>query len=360
MDKKKTVLVFRTGHLGDTVCAIPAFRLIRNFFPAAQLSLLCDRPTRSGRVPAAEVTRSLGIFDTIESYQSSGSFSGGWQILRVVRKVAPSVVIVLPQVRETVESVRRKRRFFKRCGVPDVRAVQISTSHHDWQPNEPERLIRLLDTIGIIGEKPNYLIPVDSAARIALEKKLKAAGITTDLPFLVFCGGGKASTQCWPLDRYAVVLRNVAMEMGIQIVGVGTPEETVRYRTEILPVFRELRLLQESLTVPEMFELFRLAYGYLGNDTGPMHVAAALGRPVAVVMSSRNSPGSWDPDTPRRLVIRHRTECEDCFLVDCIVERHRCMTAIPVERVINEALPFLKSREQGAGSGEREEQAAKG
>jgi heptosyltransferase-3 len=344
MDEKKTVLVFRTGHLGDTVCAIPAFRLIRNFFPTAQLSLLCDRPSRSERVPATEVTRSLGIFDTIESYRSSGGLSGAWQILRIVRKVRPSMVIALSQVRETVESVRRKRRFFQRCGVPDVRVVQISTSHHDWQPNEADRLIRLLDTIGIIGEKPNYSIPVDSAARIALERKLKAAGIEMNLPFLVFCGGGKASTQCWPLDRYAIVLKNIATEMGIQIVGIGTPEESERYRVEMLPVFRQLQLLRESLTVSEMFELFRLAYGYLGNDSGPMHVAAALDCPVAVVMSSRNSPGSWDPDTRRRLVIRHRTECEDCFLQDCVVERHRCMTAISVERVINETLPFFLSR----------------
>ncbi len=133
--------------------------------------------------------------------------------------------------------------------------------------------------------------------------------------------------------------------MGIQIVGIGTPHEGERYRVEILPTFPQLQLLRESLTVSEMFELFRLAYGYLGNDSGPMHVAAALDCPVAVIMSSRNSPGSWDPDTRRRLVIRHRTECEDCFLQDCVVERHRCMTSISVERVINEALPFLKKLE---------------
>jgi ADP-heptose:LPS heptosyltransferase len=42
-------------------------------------------------------------------------------------------------------------------------------------------------------------------------------------------------------------------------------------------------------------------------------------------------------------VLRHRTECENCFLSDCVTEQHRCMTAITVERVVAEVIPFLKS-----------------
>jgi ADP-heptose:LPS heptosyltransferase len=341
IDQPRRVLVFRTGHLGDTVCTIPAFRLIRKTFPKSHLTLLCDRPGRSHLVPAGEVTGTLGIFDAIESYRSGGGITGAWRIYRVLNTARPDLLVMLPQVRETVETVRRKRRFFRRCGVRDVRAVQLSTSHHDWQPNEPERLIRLLDTIGISGEKPGYDIPASSAAQAAVQDKLREAGVQENSPLIIFGGGGKASTQCWPLDRYALVLKQIAKKFGVEMVAVGTAEENARFRATMLSVFPELRILKQSLTVAEMFELFRSAFCYLGNDTGPMHVAAAMGCPVVVVMSSRNSPGSWDPDTEERLIIRHRTECEDCFLIDCVVERHRCMTAITVDRVVSESLPFL-------------------
>ncbi len=342
------VLVFRTGHLGDTVCAIPAFRLIRQTFPNAELTLLCDRPGRSVLVPAAEVTKDLGIFDRIESYRSSGAFfSGAWQIFKAVRKIKPDLVIGLPQVRESNGNVRQKRKFFRRCGVADVRVVQISTFAHEWQPNEPNRLLEILDSVGFQGPKPDYAIPANSHAQLSLTQKLRAAEIREDVPMIVFCGGGKASTQCWALDRYAAVLTQIANDIDVEIVGIGTAQEIDSYRREILPLFNDLSILAEPLTIPEMFEVFRGAYCYLGNDTGPMHVAAAMSCPVIALVSARNAPGSWDPDTPDSLVIRHRTECEDCFLIDCVAEKHRCMTAISVQEVVNRSFPFLKQLTKG-------------
>ena len=111
----------------------------------------------------------------------------------------------------------------------------------------------------------------------------------------------------------------------------------------VLPHFGDLKLLSGSLTIPEIFELCRLASGFFGNDTGPMHVAAAVGCPVAVLMNARALPGSWHPDVVPSLVIRLRLECEACFLTDCVQEKHRCMTGITVERVMAEVIPFLKS-----------------
>ncbi len=336
----KRILVYRTGHLGDTLCAIPAFRLIRGFFPDAELTLLCDRP-QGAKVASADVVRNLGIFDKICSYTSNRQLFTIWELFRSVRRVRPDIILVLPQVSESIENVRRKIEFFKRCGVSDVRGHNFPVLRHAWHPVEPERLVQILHSVGVRGGKPAYDIPLDVGNRESVKAKLRAAGVEPESPFLLFCGGGKDATQRWSLERYATVLRRMAAERPWPIVALGNPQETENYRRHILPQFPGLKLLPEQFIIQELFELCRLAGAYFGNDCGPMHVAASVGCPVAVLMSARALPGAWHPNVTPNHVIRLRMECEACLLIECMKEKHRCMTGITEERVLSEVLPFL-------------------
>lgn len=335
------VLVYRTGHLGDTVCAIPAFRLIRRTFPKAEITLLCDEPT-DRKVSALEVIGQLNLFDRIRTYSSRNGVFTPLKLALEVRHARPQTLIILSQYRETGQTVRRKEKFFRWCGVRDVRAAQLPPPPQEWQPNEPERLIRLLAQMGITGEKPEYGVVSDPARLGSVRQKLSAAGIDPAKSFLIFCGGGKALAQRWPLERYAAALTAIAAELGLPVLGLGTDSEVASYREKVLPHFPQLHVPAAPFTIPELFELFRLATAYFGNDTGPMHVAAAVNCPVAAVISARNPPGVWDPDVTPRLLFRHRTSCENCFLNECVEEKHRCLTAITETEVLAELPPFLQ------------------
>lgn len=340
--RKKRILVYRTGHLGDTICAIPAFRLIRRFFPEADLRLLCDQP-QGAKVAAADVIGNLGIFDRIHTYTSNRHIGTAWQLVREVGEIHPDIAIILPQVSESAENVRRKVKFFRRCGVADVRGHNFPALKHSWQPTESDRLIQILHGIGVRGKKPGYDIPVDAASHESVISLLREAGVDPEKPFLLFCGGGKDATQRWPLDRYAHVLPGLARETNWPVVGLGSPQEVECYRRNIQPHYPELRLLSRSLNLRELFAICRFAAAFFGNDCGPMHAAAAVGCPVAVVMSARALPGAWHPNVTPSLVIRLRMECEACLLRDCVEKKNQCMLDITVERVLSEVPPFLKS-----------------
>jgi ADP-heptose:LPS heptosyltransferase len=335
-----SVLVYRTGHLGDTVCAVPAFRRLREQFAGSRLMLLCDRPAR-GKVSATQVVEMLGIFDEVKTYRSGQALATLWQMARYVRAQRPELVVILPQVREPAASLAQKKKFFHWCGVRDVRGVNFPALRHAWQPNEPERLMQMLRAVGIRGKKPDYAVPVDSAARERVREKLRQLGVSEKTPYLIFCGGGKAPTQQWSLMRYAHVLKTVTDRFHLPVIGLGSAVECADYQREVSPLFPDLRL-PGPLSMPEAFELLRGALAYFGNDTGPMHVAAAVGCPVAAVVSARNPPGAWDPDVEPRLVFRQRTDCEDCFLNQCVTERHRCMTGVTEEMVLAGLVPFLE------------------
>lgn len=334
------VLVFRTGSLGDTVCAIPAFRLIREHFPDTDLSLLCDKGVGGG-MQARDVIEPLRIFDRIETYPARRGLRTTMSLLRAALRLRSDVVLVLPQDAEPMESVERKRKFFGRLGVRDVRAKQFCLPPGEARPNEAERLIRILNSIGIGGPKPGYDIPHDPAAADRVRQTTAATGVDSDRPIILFCGGGKSAVQHWALDRYAAVLSRLVADLRVNVLAVGSPADLERYRDAGIDRVEGVKLLQALTGVQELFEVCANAIGYFGNDTGPAHICAAVGTPAAVVMSGRAPRGSWDPDVEPRLVLRSEEPCGGCALKTDVAELHRCMSELSITRVAGEVIPFF-------------------
>jgi ADP-heptose:LPS heptosyltransferase len=75
---------------------------------------------------------------------------------------------------------------------------------------------------------------------------------------------------------------------------------------------------------------------FVGNSTGPTHIAAALGRPVVAIFGSRHPldcPATWAPRTSNAITVKKETACEICHPTDC--ESFECMNAVTVEDVFN-------------------------
>jgi ADP-heptose:LPS heptosyltransferase len=314
---------------------------IRQHFVGAELTLVCDA-AKNSKVPAQDVIASLNCFDRVTPYEPGRSLHSWIQLWQKIRAIRPDVLVYLTQQRESETTIRRKVRFFYWAGVKKVLVIR-GTKHSDagWVPNEVQRLRSGLHGAGIVTAESRYTVPGTAIARNSLLQKLAQISIKPEDPFIAFCGGGKTATQRWPLDRYGRVMSEIYAKTAIPVVAVGTPEEEVAYRQQIIPHFGQLRFVPSGLNFAEMFELFRMAAFYLGNDTGPMHAAASVGCPVFAVISARNLPGAWDPEVVPRRVIRHRTECENCFLESCIKEGHRCMLEIGTVRVTEEVLSFM-------------------
>ena len=334
--------IFRTGHMGDTVCAIPAFRLVRRYFANGSLSLVCDAPAL-GKVAAKEIAQRLGIFDRIETYRSEQ----GWRTLRdlfsVMQRLCIDVLVNLPQLHKSRRTLLKESVFFRLAGVGCLYGFRPSVCRDEWQPTEADRLVQMLNEEGIGGEEPVYDIPNDREAAARMAEVLRGVGVEPDRPYVVFCGGGKAPTQRWGLDRYAAVLEEMHARTGWPLVAIGSREDVVAYRREFVSIPRDLSILAEPMCMGELIELVRRAACYVGNDTGPMHLAAAVGCPVIAVMSARNKPGQWDPDVTPNMVIRHRTKCEGCWGERCPCEEQTCLSLITADEVIARAVPFLES-----------------
>ena len=179
-------------------------------------------------------------------------------------------------------------------------------------------------------------LAVSEAEREAARRLLLALGRRTDRPLVAIeAGASYGPAKCWPVASFAELARRLGAQ-GMDVVTVGTPaaapiEAAVAARAPEL-----LRGVGRTADLGVLLALLAAADLLVTNDTGPMHVATAVGTPV-VALFGATDPVVSAPLGPGELRLIYEPEpCSPCFLRECPVPGHPCLAKIPVERVLAE------------------------
>jgi heptosyltransferase-3 len=149
----------------------------------------------------------------------------------------------------------------------------------------------------------------------------------------------------WPPNRFVEVVRMALLEFPeLVVVFLGGADEESYCQALCDEIGPSAINLAGKLSISGSAEVLRLALAYVGNDTGVMHLAAAVGTPCVAIFSARDYPGLWEPIGPGHTILRTEPECAGCMLQDCVVERQRCLTALSTGDVWQELTLTLKSR----------------
>jgi ADP-heptose:LPS heptosyltransferase len=161
--------------------------------------------------------------------------------------------------------------------------------------------------------------------------------------------GTKVQAKDWGAENWRALLGEMAKSMpGRALLLVGAAEESAaseyaatEWRAGGGAVVNLCGRLnpRESAAALERAELF------VGHDSGPMHLAAAVGTPCVAVFAARNIPRQWFPVGRQHRVVYHWVECAGCGLETCVEERKRCLTAITVDEVMEAVRHGLGIRE---------------
>jgi ADP-heptose:LPS heptosyltransferase len=150
----------------------------------------------------------------------------------------------------------------------------------------------------------------------------------------------------WPVERFIAAAREIQKRtncLWLIFGGKGDSEVVGRIHSGIEGPKCEARNLAGKTSLRELTALLKLSRVLLTNDTGPMHVAAALGTPVVVPFGSTSPEftGPGLPDDPRHRLLQSDAPCSPCFLRECPID-FRCMTGISVERVVEAVMKAVE------------------
>ncbi|WP_245632652.1 glycosyltransferase family 9 protein [Edaphobacter aggregans] len=346
----RRVLIYRLGSLGDTLIALPALHVVARAFPRAERRMLTNVPVNVKAPPAAAILESTGLVDGYFRYavgtRSLDELARLWWTLR---RWSPDVLVYLGSARG-VESAQRDERFFRLCGIRRIVGVPVTgeMQQNGWdeaeQALEPEaaRLARNIATLGDarLEDAQSWDLHLTDGEKARADAAL---GPLAGMPMIAVSVGTKVQSKDWGRNNWRALLGRVAeLYPGYGLALSGAPEESEasEFASQLWNAGPVVNLCGK-LTPRESAAAFRRARLFVGHDSGPMHLAAAVQTPCVAIFAARNKPRVWFPYGKQHRVVYHQTECWGCGLETCTVERKRCLTSITVDEVVAEIRAVL-------------------
>jgi heptosyltransferase-2 len=163
------------------------------------------------------------------------------------------------------------------------------------------------------------------------------------LRIAIGAGASYGSAKCWPPDRFAELANRLHAEGDVDVILFGTRAEAPVSSAIAAGMHRPPIDLTGKTVINDLPALLSQCHLFIGNDSGAMHVAAAVGLPVVAVFGPTD-PFGTAPVTPRCSVVQEKPYCSPCFLRRCPTD-HRCMTRITPDALEAAARKWMSSIE---------------
>jgi heptosyltransferase-3 len=398
------ILIYRLGSLGDWCVALPAMRAVRQRYPHAQIALLTNFPIATKAAAAAAILESTGLINEFIAYPVGTR--NPWRLLSLLvnlRRSRFDIMVNLAAWRGAAK-MKRDAAFFRMAGIPE--RIGFSTVDGELKCNadgiaehEAARLLRRTSSLGsmcpfvanpaeafatllrsssyegqardhppslhveelrragkelISDPQPHvattldltdpalYRFDLTDADQQWAKDRLAASEIDTD--FIAVSLGTKVLAKDWGEANWRGLIRQLGQQYaGLALVLIGAADERERSQRcgEHWP--SKILNLCGKCTPRQSAAVLARARLFIGHDSGPMHLAAAVGTRCVAIFAARNPPGQWFPLGVGHRVIYHQTDCYGCGLNVCTEHKKKCILSITVDEVISAVKDLLDS-----------------
>ncbi len=336
----RRVLVRGPNWVGDAVLATPVLTNLRQALPQGEMTLLV-RPSVAGLFRGHPAVDSV-LLDEVE-----GRHRGVGGRLRLARDLARArfdLALLLPNSFD-VAAVAFLARIPHRVGyATDGRGFLLTfpvpRPPRGTPRHQADAYLDLLRPLGWDAGARDLSLPLTAAAEERVQTLLQEAGITREAAVVALTPGSVyGSAKRWPAERFAEVADRLISRYGVAVVIVGSAgERDVAAAVTATARFPLLDLTGRT-TLEELVALVARCRLLVTNDTGAMHIAAALGTPV-VALFGPTDPATTGPQGGSSVILRDPPACAPCLLRECPID-HRCMTALSGDRVLTATARFL-------------------
>jgi ADP-heptose:LPS heptosyltransferase/GT2 family glycosyltransferase len=361
----KRILAVKLDHIGDFLTAIPALHALRTHFPQASIDLLVPSASAAlaapGGVPEASVpVDNVLIFDFFHARSAEGQRSlADAEFAALHARLAPKKYDLAIDLRMHPET----RIVLRHTGAAWL-AGYDHANRYPWLDIalEWEGDIRLVRKRAHITERLVQLVaaaaaachdPAPTAAAKSAPSKIPPALAALPAKFLarplvcIHPGVGNVVRQ-WPAASYAALIDLLAGRQNVHVVLIGAKEEAPIAETIMRGVTHQgvVESLVGRVKLAELPEVMRACVLFVGNNSGPQHIAASLGLPTIGIHSGVVDAAEWAPLGPQALAMRRAMVCSPCYLEfasDC-PRALACLTGLPPRDVFAACLRFLGRR----------------
>lgn len=364
MVQPRRLLVIRLDLIGDLVLSMTVVRALKRTYPGAEIDLLAlpsSAPVVSGDPDLTQII----TFDPNVWRRPRALFQGrNWRnaintvrLLRARRYDIAVSVFGNWAAMLTVASGAKRRVGFGRESYPGFMTDSVAGRH--WQPgehlHEVDYCLRLARAAGWDGAtiSEEDRVPrlfVSPKAWGELDALLNDLGILRDRP-LIAChvASNNGQSKRWPVLYWSRLLDRLIGERGAQVVLTGAPGDLPLIELVMGRMEQKAYNLAGKTNLPQLAALFQRADVVISGDSGPMHVADAMGTPL-IAIHGPTDPAQFGPLSPAATVLKSGIWCSPCYNVkdpaDCRFYTTQCMKNIAPARVLEVVEAKLREKDE--------------
>ncbi len=355
----RRILAVRLDNLGDVLVTTPALHAIKVSLPGASLTLLAS-PV------GAQVAELNPDIDDIIVYEAP--WMDPWhklpqnsqreqEMIARIRQQRFDAAIIFTSYHQSALPAAYL------CYLADI-PLRLAASidgpgsllttrhkHPERMMHEVERGLDLVGAVGLTTPESDLVLRVPVRARESIFDLLSSRGVDPRRPFIVVHAGCSMPARTYPWEMYAEVVDLLIEQCGATVALSGSDEERelverilgraqAHHRQSILP-------LAGTLSFPGLCALIEAADLTITNNTGPMHISAAVKTPVIALFALTNPPEQWGPWHVVHRQLYHEVSCRLCYSRICPYE-HECLRLVTPEMVVATARDLLRETLPGA------------
>jgi lipopolysaccharide heptosyltransferase II len=344
----KNLLCVRLDTLGDVLMTTPAIRALKQSAPDRRVTLLTS-------TPGSRVASLVPEIDAVLRYDPPWMKATPWRRgetdLEMIGELGALGFDAAVIFTVFSQNPLPAALCCYLAGIP-LRLAHCRENPYqlltDWVAEpEPERFIRhevrrQLDLVAAVGASTSderLSLAVSPQATAEALSLLAECGLRLDAPWLVIHPGATAASRRWPPESFAAAARELAVEHGFQLVFTGSDSERALVQAICNQIGAPTLSLAGQLSLAALAALVALAPLVISNNSGPVHIAAAVGTPIVDLYALTN-PQHTPWQVPHR-VLSHDVPCRWCFRSICPEGHHDCLRQVEPRQVVAAVLELL-------------------
>ncbi|MBM3249390.1 MAG: lipopolysaccharide heptosyltransferase II [Candidatus Omnitrophica bacterium] len=344
----KRILIIRTDRIGDVLLSTPVISNLRDEYPHAYIAMMVSPCAR-------EIVEGNPYLDEVIVYDKDGMHKGMRQAIklsRVLKEKAFDLAVVLHPANRVhlltfFAGIPRRVGYDRKLGF--LLTDRIKHTKQLGEKHESEYNLDLLRYLGIEPKDKALFMPVRKESEDYAEGTLKKEGINSDDILLAIHPAASCPSKVWPNERFAEVANALAQKHGFKILVMAGPKDTALAEKLMHSLRFPAVNLAGRTSVSQLASFLRRSAIFISNDSGPVHIASAIGVPVVSIFGRAQkglSPLRWGPLGLKDRFLHRQAGCIECLAHNCQKE-FACLKAITVQDVLQAAEEILKEAKIG-------------
>jgi lipopolysaccharide heptosyltransferase II len=338
----RSLALIQPSRIGDIVFSLPTLSGLRRLYPQARISWLVDDRCKELVEDHPELDEIIVIpFKALEEAFKKRRWSWIWQTLRQIRRELKKrdfdLSVDLHGLAKSAFLVWLAGARYRLGSANTTGMKELSGFFSKEIPPGPgdihtvERNLAVVRYLGGATDRPEFKFKIDQDLKKEVADLLVRGGFDPEAPLIVIHPGAGWLSRRWPVERFARLINRLKEELSLQPVIVGGAEGGSKEERLFEQLFSLIRVpvidLVRRLSLKQLIVLLDRAALFLGNEAGPMHLAAALGKPLVAIIGPTR-PELTGPFGPKARIVRQAVSCAPCRERNC--PDLKCMKAIEV------------------------------